>query len=79
MIRGVSFEVAVVAVGFAIGSILPGHFEEGTPRWRRVAKLFLALGIRVSGRARGSPRPDRTARASRAANRSLLAAESPCS
>jgi hypothetical protein len=39
------FEVAVVAVGFAVGNILLGHFDEGTPRWRRVAKLFLALGI----------------------------------
>jgi hypothetical protein len=26
--------VAVVATGFAIGNILFGHFEEGTPKWR---------------------------------------------
>ncbi len=46
------FEVAVVATLFAIGNILFGHFEEGTPKWRRIAKMFLfmALGAFVSAR-----------------------------
>jgi hypothetical protein len=41
------FEVAVVASLFAIGNILFGHFEEGTPKWRRVAKFFLFIGITI--------------------------------
>ena len=44
------FEVAVVSTMFAVGNIVFGHFEEGTPKWRRIAKLALvaALGIGVS-------------------------------
>ena len=43
-------EVAVVATLFAVGNILFGHFEEGTPKWRRLAKLALvmALGVAIS-------------------------------
>lgn len=46
------FEVAVVATLFAVGNIVFGHFEEGTPKWRRIAKLalFTALGVFVSSR-----------------------------
>jgi len=46
------FEVAVVATLFAVGNVVFGHFEAGTPKWRRVAKLFLfmALGVFVSSR-----------------------------
>jgi uncharacterized membrane protein YfcA len=46
------FEVAVVATLFAVGNIVFGHFEEGTPRWRRIAKLalFIVLGVFVSSR-----------------------------
>ena len=45
------FEVAVVATMFAVGNIVFGHFEEGTPKWRRIAKLFLvmALAVGISG------------------------------
>ena len=39
------FEVAIVASLFAIGNILFGHFEEGTPKWRRMAKFFLFIGL----------------------------------
>ncbi len=44
------FEVAVVSTMFAVGNIVFGHFEEGTPKWRRLAKLALvmALGVAVS-------------------------------
>ena len=31
------FEVALAATIFAVGNILFGHFEERTPKWRRVA------------------------------------------
>jgi hypothetical protein len=46
------FEVAVVATIFAVGNVVFGHFEEGTPRWRRIGKLLLlmALGVFVSSR-----------------------------
>lgn len=38
-------EVAIIASIFAVGNILFGHFEEGTAKWRRVAKFLLALGV----------------------------------
>ena len=38
-------EVAIMASLFAVGNILFAHFEEGTPKWRRVAKLFLFIGL----------------------------------
>jgi hypothetical protein len=38
-------DVAVVAVMFAIGNILFGHFEEHTPKWRRILKLFMVTGL----------------------------------
>jgi hypothetical protein len=38
-------DVAVMASLFAIGNILFGHFEERTPKWRRVLKLFLFTGL----------------------------------
>ena len=40
-------EVAVRASIFAIGTILFGHFEEGTPKWRRRLKFFLFIGITI--------------------------------
>jgi hypothetical protein len=44
------FEVAVVSTLFAVGNIVFVHFEEGTPKWRRIAKLalFIAVGVAVS-------------------------------
>jgi hypothetical protein len=41
------FEVAVMASIFAAGNILFGHFEERTPKWRRVAKFVLVTGLAV--------------------------------
>jgi hypothetical protein len=38
-------DVAVMASLFAIGNILFGHFEECTPKWRRVLKFFLMTGL----------------------------------
>jgi hypothetical protein len=40
-------EVAIITGIFAIGNILFGHFEECTPKWRRVAKLLFAVGIAI--------------------------------
>ena len=34
-------DVAVMATLFALGNILFGHFEERTPKWRRVLKFFV--------------------------------------
>lgn len=42
------FEVALVSIIFAIGNIVFGHFEEQTPRWRRVSKYLLILLLIVS-------------------------------
>jgi hypothetical protein len=47
------FEAAVMASIFAVGNILFGHFEERTPKWRRVAKFALvtALAVLISATA----------------------------
>ena len=37
-------DVAVVSMMFAVGNILFGHFEERTPKWRRILKLFVITG-----------------------------------
>jgi hypothetical protein len=39
------FEVAIVSIIYAAGNILFGHFEERTPKWRRLAKYALTLAI----------------------------------
>ena len=41
------FEVALVTGLTAFGSIFFGHFEERTPRWRRVLKLVLFIAVTV--------------------------------
>lgn len=41
------FEIAMVSVIYAIGNILFGHFEEQTPKVRRVGKYILTLLIIV--------------------------------
>jgi len=39
------FEIAVVSIIYALGNILMGHFEERTPKIRRVGKYLLTLLI----------------------------------
>ena len=39
------FEVAIVSIIYALGNILFGHFEERTPKWRRVGKYVLTMII----------------------------------
>jgi hypothetical protein len=41
------FEVALITTIFAIGNILFEHFEEGTPKWRRILKIFIFIGITI--------------------------------
>jgi hypothetical protein len=42
------FEVAVICGLTAVGTILLGHFEERTPKWRRVLKLLVFCGLSVA-------------------------------
>ena len=37
------FEIAVVSIIYALGNIVMGHFEERTPKIRRVGKYLLTL------------------------------------
>jgi len=39
------FEVAIVSIIYALGNILMGHFEERTPKIRRVAKYLIFIVI----------------------------------
>lgn len=39
------FEVAIVSIIYAVGNIVFGHFEERTPKLRRVAKYILTIII----------------------------------
>jgi uncharacterized membrane protein YfcA len=41
------FEVSVVSTLTALGTIFFGHFEEHTPKWRKVVKLFFFILITV--------------------------------
>ena len=51
-----SLEIAVVSTIFAVGNILLGRFEEGTPRWRRLAKFVLVMLVSLAiSRAFGRP------------------------
>ena len=42
------FEIAIVSIVYAIGNILFGHFEEHTPKIRRIGKYILTLIIIVA-------------------------------
>jgi hypothetical protein len=39
------FEIAIVSIIYALGNILMGHFEERTPKMRRVGKYLLTILI----------------------------------
>jgi peptidoglycan biosynthesis protein MviN/MurJ (putative lipid II flippase) len=39
------YDLAAVATVIALGHIFFGHFEERTPKWRKVLKLFLTLAL----------------------------------
>lgn len=42
------FDTTVVLGLFAFGNILFGHFEEHKPKWRRVLKVVIVIGLVVS-------------------------------
>ena len=42
------YEVAIMSLIFAVGNILFGQFEEKTPKWRRLLKMFIVIGISVT-------------------------------
>jgi hypothetical protein len=42
------FEVAIVSIFFLFGHIFLGHFEERSPKWRKVLKYFVTLLIIIS-------------------------------
>ena len=49
-------DVALMATLFALGNILFGHFEERTPKWRRVLEFFVMVAAvtaisAIAGRA----------------------------
>jgi hypothetical protein len=37
------FEIAIVSIIYALGNILMGHFEEQTPKIRRVGKYLITI------------------------------------
>lgn len=41
-------EIAIVAIIFAVGNIVFGHWEERTPKWRRLLKFVLMTGLVVA-------------------------------
>jgi hypothetical protein len=42
------FEIAIISSIFAIGNIFFGHFEELTPKPRKVAKIILFWGLSIA-------------------------------
>ena len=42
------FEIGIVSIIFALGNILMGHFEEQTPKIKRVSKYFLIMVLTCS-------------------------------
>ena len=39
------YEIAIISTIFAVGNIFFGHFEEMTPKWRRLLKMIILTGI----------------------------------
>jgi uncharacterized protein (DUF983 family) len=42
------FDVAVILGIFAVGNILFGHFEAHRPKWRRLLKVAVVLGVTLT-------------------------------
>ncbi len=42
------FEIAIISSIFAFGNIFFGHFEEHTPKTRKVAKILLFWGVSIA-------------------------------
>ena len=41
------FEIAIVSIFFLLGNIFLGHFEERSPKWRKLAKYIATVIIIV--------------------------------
>jgi hypothetical protein len=42
------FEISIVTFFFLLGHIFMGHFEERSPKWRKLAKYFATLAIIIT-------------------------------
>jgi hypothetical protein len=42
------FEISLVTFFFLFGNIFLGHFEERSPKWRKLLKYFVILSIIIS-------------------------------
>ena len=42
------FEITIVTVFFLVGNIFLGHFEERSPKWRKLVKYIVAVAIIIS-------------------------------
>ena len=42
------FEITIVTIFFLLGNIFLGHFEERSPKWRKIAKWIVTLSIILS-------------------------------
>lgn len=42
------FDFAMVSLMYAIGNIVMGHFEEHTPKWRRILKYLLSIVVIIA-------------------------------
>jgi len=50
------FELTLASMLLCVGLIVFGRFEEGTPKWRRLLKIFIFFGI-TAGLAANAGRP----------------------
>jgi hypothetical protein len=41
------FEIAVICGITAVGTLVWGHWEEHTPKWRRIGKIVVLCGLSV--------------------------------
>ncbi len=42
------FETTIITSIFAVGNVFFGHFEEGLPKWRRVAKMVFVTAFAIA-------------------------------
>jgi hypothetical protein len=42
------FEISIVTVFYLLGNIFMGHFEERSPKWRKLAKYIVTLAIIIA-------------------------------
>jgi ABC-type sugar transport system permease subunit len=47
-INSLWFEVAIVSTLTAVGGMVLGHFEEQTPKWRKISKLLFFILVVTS-------------------------------